>query len=185
MGLLSSCQNNMNLGNKVKVYYFLVKPSEEEISLDNVQQGKESQYRRTSPDMNHKRKKNHGENDRNRRVYKHKLQPQSHCSIISHKKITSFSYQHSIPTTKTHGSQLCWLLGQANFNDYVDFANCRDRFGQFSLLKIDSKSLELKLKVFKEDDKKFPTSTKSYKGKCRLQPTYETTESASSCSSKL
>ena len=38
--------------------------------------------------------------------------------------------------------------------DYVDFGKCHDRFGQFSWSKNDSNYLDVKLKVFKKDDKK-------------------------------
>ena len=37
-------------------------------------------------------------------------------------------------------------------NDLVNFEKCRDRFGQFFCSRIDSKHLDLKLKVFKIDD---------------------------------
>ena len=38
--------------------------------------------------------------------------------------------------------------------DYVDFGKCRDRFGQFFWSKNDSNYLDVKLKVFRKDDKK-------------------------------
>ena len=38
--------------------------------------------------------------------------------------------------------------------DYVDFGKCRDRFGRFSWSKNDSNYLDVKLKVFRKDDKK-------------------------------
>ena len=38
--------------------------------------------------------------------------------------------------------------------DYVDFGKCQDRFGQFSWSKNDSNYLDVKLKVFRKDDKK-------------------------------
>ena len=37
--------------------------------------------------------------------------------------------------------------------DYVDFGKCQERFGQFSWTKNDSNYLDIKLKVFKEEDK--------------------------------
>ena len=37
--------------------------------------------------------------------------------------------------------------------DYVDFCNCQDRFGRFSWSKNDSNYLDVKLKVFRKDDK--------------------------------
>ena len=38
--------------------------------------------------------------------------------------------------------------------DYVDFGSYQDRFGQFSWSKNDSNYLDVKLKVFRNDDKK-------------------------------
>ena len=38
--------------------------------------------------------------------------------------------------------------------DYVDFGKCQDRFGRFSWSKNDSNYLDVKLKVFRKDDKK-------------------------------
>ena len=38
--------------------------------------------------------------------------------------------------------------------DYVEFGKCQDRFGQFSWSKNDSNYLDVKLKVFRKDDKK-------------------------------
>ena len=38
--------------------------------------------------------------------------------------------------------------------DYVDFGKCQERFGQFSWSKNGSNYLDVKLKVFKKDDKK-------------------------------
>ena len=38
--------------------------------------------------------------------------------------------------------------------DYVDFGKCQDRFGHFSWFKNDSNHLDVKLNVFRKDDKK-------------------------------
>ena len=38
--------------------------------------------------------------------------------------------------------------------DYVDFGKCQERFGQFFWTKNDSNYLDIKLKVFKREDKK-------------------------------
>ena len=45
-------------------------------------------------------------------------------------------------------------LDKLTLTDYVDFGKCRDRFGQFSWSKDDSNYLDVKLKVFRKDDKK-------------------------------
>ena len=45
-------------------------------------------------------------------------------------------------------------LDKLTCTDYVDFGKCQDRFGQFCWSKIDSNYLDVKLKVFRKDDKK-------------------------------
>ena len=45
-------------------------------------------------------------------------------------------------------------LNKLSCTDYVDFGKSQDRFGRFSWTKIDSNSLDIKLKVFKREDKK-------------------------------
>ena len=45
-------------------------------------------------------------------------------------------------------------LDKLTSTDYVDFGKCQDRFGQFSWSKKDSNYLDVKLKVFKKDEKK-------------------------------
>ena len=45
-------------------------------------------------------------------------------------------------------------LDKLTCTDYVDFGKCQDRFGQFSGSKNDSNYLDVKLKVFRKDDKK-------------------------------
>ena len=45
-------------------------------------------------------------------------------------------------------------LDKLTCTDYVDFGKCQDRFGPFSWSKTDSNYLDVKLKVFRKDDKK-------------------------------
>ena len=45
-------------------------------------------------------------------------------------------------------------LDKLTSTDYVDFGKCQDRFGRFSWSKNDSNYLDVKLKVFRKDDKK-------------------------------
>ena len=45
-------------------------------------------------------------------------------------------------------------LDKLTCTDYVDFGKCQHRFGQFSWSKNDSIYLDVKLKVFRKDDKK-------------------------------
>ena len=44
-------------------------------------------------------------------------------------------------------------LDKLTCTDYVDFGKCRDRFGRFSWSKNDSNYLDIKLKVFKRENK--------------------------------
>ena len=45
-------------------------------------------------------------------------------------------------------------LDKLTCTDYMDFGKCQDRFGRFSWSKNDSNYLDVKLKVFRKDDKK-------------------------------
>ena len=45
-------------------------------------------------------------------------------------------------------------LDKITCTDYVDFGKCQDKFGRFSWSKIDCNYLDVKLKVFRKDDKK-------------------------------
>ena len=45
-------------------------------------------------------------------------------------------------------------LDKLTCTDHVDFGKCQDRFGQFSWSKNDSNCLDVKLKIFRKDDKK-------------------------------
>ena len=44
-------------------------------------------------------------------------------------------------------------LNKLTCTDYVDFGKCQDRFGRFSWSKNDSNYLDVKLKLFRKDDK--------------------------------
>ena len=44
-------------------------------------------------------------------------------------------------------------LDKLTYTDYVDFGKCQDRFGSFSWTKNGSNYLDIKLKVFKREDK--------------------------------
>ena len=73
-----------------------------------------------------------------------------HCSFfILKNQLASFSYRHSIAmaynTTETLEKLTC--------TEYVDFGTCQDRFGRISWSKNDSNYLDIKLKVFKREDK--------------------------------
>ena len=44
-------------------------------------------------------------------------------------------------------------LDKLTYTDYLDFGKCQDRFGSFSWTKNDSNYLDIKLKVFKREEK--------------------------------
>ena len=44
-------------------------------------------------------------------------------------------------------------LDKLSFNDYVDFGKCQERFRRFSWTKNDSNYLDIKLKLFKREEK--------------------------------
>ena len=64
--------------------------------------------------------------------------------LLSDKSILSRSPM-AYNTTASLDKQTC--------TDYVDFGKCQDRFGRFSWTKNDSNYLDIKLKVFKREDK--------------------------------
>ena len=81
------------------------------------------------------------------------MQLQNHCSTIFHKNKSLLSatsiLSRSPMTYNTTAS-----LDKLTCTDYVDFGKCQDRFGQFSRSKNDSNYLDVKLKVFKKDERK-------------------------------
>ena len=80
------------------------------------------------------------------------LQLSNHCSTFVLKNpLGFFSYQHSI--LLTDGLQNTKTLDELACTDYVDFVKCQDKFGRFFWSKNDSNYLDIKLKVFKREDK--------------------------------
>ena len=115
-----------------------------EMSRDNDRhflnyQKKESPYLEMSRDI-----------DQKRCVYKErKTAPKSFFNFHSLNLLSATSILSRSPvpynTTET--------LDKLTRTDYVDFDKCQDRFGQFSWTKNDSNYLDIKLKVFKREDK--------------------------------
>ena len=58
-------------------------------------------------------------------------------------------------------------LSKLSCTDYVDFGKCQERFGRFSWTKNDSNYLDIKLKVFKREDKnaEYRLKQKSFNGR--------------------
>ena len=81
-----------------------------------------------------------------------KMQLQNHSLTFIHKNKSLLSatsiLSRSPMTYNTTAS-----LDKLTCTEYVDFGKCQDRFGQFSWSKNDSNYLDIKLKVFKREDK--------------------------------
>ena len=76
----------------------------------------------------------------------------NHCSTLFLKsQLALFSYQ--ILSFSPMAYNTTETLDKLTCTDYVDFGNCQDRFGRFSWSKNDSNYLDIKLKVFKREDK--------------------------------
>ena len=113
-----------------------------EMSRDMTKKRKESPYMEKACD--------NGQKD----VYiSNKMQLQKYSSTFVHlnKSLLSATslFSRSPMAYNTTAS-----LDKLTCTDYVDFGKCQDRFGHFSWSKIDSKYLDVKLKVFKKDDNK-------------------------------
>ena len=113
-----------------------------EMSGDNAQQRKESLYKDKSRD-----------NDQKRCVHKQRNAAKNHPLIFFHKN-KSLPSATSIPSRSPMAYNTTASLDKLIFTDYVDFGKCQDRFGQFSSSKNGSNCLDVKLKIFRKDNKK-------------------------------
>ena len=113
-----------------------------EMSGDNAQNRKETPYMDKSRD-----------NDQKKCVYKWRNAAKNHSLIFFHKNKSLLS-----ATTILSRSPMAYntpaSLDKLTRTDYEDFGKCQDRFGRFSWSKNDSNYLDVKLKVFRKDDKK-------------------------------
>ena len=112
------------------------------MSCDNDQKRKESRYMERSRD-----------NDQKHAYISNEMQLQNFSLAFFHKNksllsATSILFRSRMTynTTASFDKLTC--------TDYVDFGKCQDRFGQFSWSKNDSNYLDVKLKVFRKDDKR-------------------------------
>ena len=77
-------------------------------------------------------------------------------------------------------------LDELTCTDYVDFGKYQDRFGRYSLSGNDSNYLDVKLNVFRKDDKKeFRLVQNLRNWRSRFQPIYAIEETTGQCSRKL
>ena len=72
---------------------------------------------------------------------------------LSFSKINSLPSATSILTCSPMAYNTTETLDKMACTDYVDFGKCQDRFGLFSWTKNDSNYLDIKIKVFKREDK--------------------------------
>ena len=79
------------------------------------------------------------------------MQLQNHSLTFVHKNHSLLSAT-SILSRSPMAYNTTALLDKLTCTDYVDFGKCQDRFGQSSWSKNDSDYLDVKLKVFKEDN---------------------------------
>ena len=112
------------------------------MSPDNDQKRKNSPYMKMSRD-----------NDQKHAYIKNEMQLQNHSLNFFH-KIKSLLSATSILSRSPMIYNTYASLDKLTCTDYVDFGKCQDRFGRFSWSKNDSNYLDVKLKVFRKDDKK-------------------------------
>ena len=112
------------------------------MSRDNDQERKESPYMEMSRD-----------NDQKHAFISNETQLQNHSLTFIHKK-TSLLSATSILSRSPMAYNTTALLDKLTCTDYVDFDKCQDRFRQISLSKNDTNYLDVKLNVFRKDDKK-------------------------------
>ena len=81
-----------------------------------------------------------------------KIQFQNHSSLFVHKNKSLFSAT-TILSRSPIAHNTTETLDKLACTNYVDFGKSQDRFGRFSWSKNDSNYLDIKLKVFKREDK--------------------------------
>ena len=109
---------------------------------DNDHKRKKSPYREISRD-----------NDQNHAYISNEIQLQNRSLTLIHKNKSLLSGT-SILSRSPMAYNTTASLDKLTCTDYVDFGKYQDRFGRFSWSKNDSNYLDVKLKVFRKDDKK-------------------------------
>ena len=122
--------------------------------VQTYQKRKEVPYMEVSRDNDQKRKKvPYLEVSRDTGAYKSsELHFSNHCSTFNLKNQLASSAT-SILSRSPMAYNTTQTLDKLICTDYVDFGKCQDRFGHFSWTKNDSNYLDIKLKVFKREDK--------------------------------
>ena len=136
---------------KTRHFYYLLKPTKK---------GKRFSLWKCHVTMNEKGKnlliwKSHVTSTKRDAFISHEKQLQNLSSIFIHKN-KSLSSATSILSPSSMACNTTASLDNLTCTNYVDFGNCEERFGRFSLFENHSNYLEVKLKVFKKgENKKF------------------------------
>ena len=94
------------------------------------------------------------DNDQKKHAYtSNEMQLRNHSLTFIHKNKSLVS-AISVLSRSPMAYNTTASLDKLTCTDYVAFAKCQDRFGQFSLSKNDSNYLDVKVKVVKKDDYK-------------------------------
>ena len=112
-----------------------------EMSCDNDQKWKESPFMECHVTMN-----------KNGAYISNEMQLQNHSLAFIHKNESLLSTT-SILCRSPMAYNTTATLDKLSCTNYVDFGKRQERFGQFSWSKNDSNFLDIKLKVFKREDK--------------------------------
>ena len=83
----------------------------------------------------------------------YEMQLQNHSLTFFHKNKSLFSATSILSCSRMVYNTTA-SLDKLTYTDYVDFGKCQDRFESFSWTKNDSNYLDIKLKVFRREDKK-------------------------------
>ena len=93
------------------------------------------------------------DNDQKHADISNEMQLQNHSSTFFHKN-KSFLSATNILLRSPVAYNTTASLDKLTCTNYVHFGKFQDRFGRFSWSKNDSNYLDVKLKVFRKDDKK-------------------------------
>ena len=118
------------------------------------------------------------------RIWVTKCSSKSFFNFLSQKRITSFSYQHSI--SFTHGLQHYCFLGKANVYRLCGLWEMSRQIWTIFMVQKRFQLLGYKTQNLQERwQQRVPTGPKSYFGRGRFQPVFEIEELAGQCSREL
>ena len=124
--------------------------------VQSYQKKKEVPYTEKSRDIDQKSKESpymEKSMTKNDAYIGNKMPLQDHSLTFNHKS-KSLPSATSILSRSPMTYNTTASVDKSTCTEYVDFGKCQDRVGQFSWSKNDSNNLDVKLKVFKEDENK-------------------------------